>query len=332
MTIPAAPAREKHSILLAGREYRWSEVLPIGDDPRAWSHSGAAAGPDGSLYFGDSSGRLLYVVRPDGRGGIRDRRAVAVAATECHGLAVTADGDIWVADPGHKYTRDGAGYGDLRRGGGVTRFHPDGGIAQQLSSEGTRGWMPTSVALHDHGSASGGAVWVADGYGRSLVYGFDADGRCSFTANGADSGMPFRTPHAVIMDERSAEPRLLVADRGNRRIVQLSMDGRFLGAFGQAELTGPSAFAFDGELLLVTDLYGRIAAFGPDDSFLGGTGSLPHRRERPWPNEDRRRGIQAATRRAGRFHAPHGIAVGAEGEILVTEWGISGRVILLIPT
>ncbi|MGL5929926.1 MAG: hypothetical protein ACRCY8_13410 [Dermatophilaceae bacterium] len=311
---------------LGGGHYRWSELAAAQSEPTEWSHSGATVDGDDGLWFTDGSGSTLIRVATDG--GVS---RVTVPTTECHGLAALSGGEMWIADPGLKSVpRDGE-YVQADTPGAVIRVDAGGGVIQRLEEPGGRAWRPTAVAVDGLGRDSDGRVWVGDGYGESLVHGFSASGEAEWTVDGSATGVPFSTPHGLFVDRRGPTPRLLVADRGRRRIVSLGLDGTLLGVFGEGVLTSPSSLAVHDDLLWVTELHGGLAVFGADDTLIS---TIPTPVDFPpdsFPNAEVDGALVPAPRTPGRFGSPHGIAVRRTGEVLVTEWGIGGRVVLLEP-
>lgn len=321
------------TIELAGRAYLWSEHATSAVPTNDWGHHGVVvdASGDGFIAASPDGQAFVYVTDTDAR------RGVMLGVTECHGMSVDAfDGDysIWVADHGEKYgTRDGGERREIDRPGQVLRVSAEGSILQTLEAaklpEWLRGWRPTDVTSEP--AEDGGRVWVADGYGTSYVHCFSRDGEVVWSDDGNDSGTAFDSPHAIIVDTRRDSPELLVADRGNKRIVALDLDGRFLRTIGLGELSSPSGFAIDGNLLWVTELFGAIVAFDPDDRVVARLGDGAPSTEVGWPNTLAGDVVERTPMPAGMFRSPHGIAVTASGVIAVTEWVIGGRLIVLRP-
>ncbi len=317
----AAPLLE-----LGGRRYRWHDV-PTGEGrPDGWSHSGATVDGNDGLWFTDGSGSTLIRIARDA-----DERRAPVPVTECHGLAAISDAEIWIADPGWKSVPRDGDYIGVDRPGAVVRVDASGVVLLQLAEPEPGRWRPTSVAVDDLGRGSDGRVWVADGYGESLVHCFSAGGDLEWSSDGGPTGATFSTPHGLVVDRRGTSPRLLVADRGRRRIVSLALDGTPIAVFGDGVLTSPSSLAIDGDRLWVTELHGGLAVFGADDDPLSTIPTPFDFPPGPWPNAEVDGVLGPAPRSPGRFGSPHGIAVRSTGEVLVTEWGIGGRVVLLAP-
>ena len=238
---------------------------------------------------------------------------------------------LWVADPEIK-DRVVDGERDRRTyQGRVVALDGGGAIVAELDQPGHPAYAelpyrPTSVAIGDD-------RWVADGYGASLVHRFGPDGGHRSVLDGEEGPGRFKTPHAVAIDDRGDEPRLLIADRGNALVHAYDLDGRFIGSFGAEVLSSPSAFAFAGPFLVVAELRARLAVFDPDDGFVGYLGDGGNVwEEEGWPNasEDGRI-VPRRDRRAGRFDSPHGIVASADGTIHVAEWCLGGRLVRLDP-
>lgn len=311
-------------VQIGGVDYLW-ETLEVNDPrDRAWAHPGVAVSPGDAVYVGDASGSRVVSISPSGI-----RTATSLPVTECHGLAVTAGGGIWVADNGHKLVPEGAGYVDVVNAGQVILVDPTRGLIQRLNPP--TPWSPCGVALHDFGHGSDGRIWVADGYGKSLVHCFSSDGELLWTSDGRDSGIAFRQPHGIAVDTRSSPPLLLIADRGNRRIVALSLDGCYLRTIGQGIVTSPSGFAVDGNRLWVTELHGSLVMFDADDREIGRIGTDIRWQSPDWPNIRRNGAITRPKTAPGRFRSPHGIAVTSKGTVVITEWHAGGRVTQLVP-
>lgn len=322
------PSTPGPRIAVGDRVYDWIDV-PVDDESEtAWAHTGVAAGPDGSVYCADASGHGLLAFAPDGT-----VRRTDLPVTECHGLAPHTAGGVWVADHGHKFVPEGKGYGDELTPGAVGLYTPEGKPALTLDAPQGQQWRPSGVALHDFGRGSEGRLWVADGYGRSLVHCFSAGGSLLWTTDGATSGRPFDTPHGIVVDTRPEVPVLRVADRSNRRIVTLSLDGEVLDVFGEGLLTSPSGFAVDGDRLWVTELFGSLVVFDADNRPAGSLGTPVDEPDQPegWPNAVVDGRTVAPPLTPGAFRSPHGIAAAPDGGIWVSEWCTGGRLTRLRP-
>ena len=318
--------------------YRWIEgwaSLPNDEvATTGWAHPGMAFTADGlivtchpglpRLLFFDTKGTLV--------------REAPLDATEAHGIAT--DGDrVWVADNGAKrrpppaYPADAAPDGGQvlevnRTGALVRRF----GVPEHPAYREGR-FSPTSVAVTDAGD-----VWIADGYGQSLLHRYRADGSYVQSLSGEDDGAGrLKTPHALWVDRRKAEPELYVGDRSNARIVVYDLDGRFKRVVGPevsgGTLHSPTAMASQGELLFVAEFRAaRITVLDREDrivTFLGANEEVVALEG--WPNRKDAAGelIRPTDVPPGKFNGPHGIAADADGNVYAAEWVIGGRYIKL---
>ena len=196
-------------------------------------------------------------------------------------------------------------------------------------------YCPCGAAVAEERFGGNGDVWVADGYGSSLVHRFDRRGQHISVLSGEEGAGRFSCPYAAYIDRRHGkEAELYLADRGNKQVQVYNMDGRFLRAFGSDFLNSPSGFAQWGELLVVAELYGRLAALDNEDNLVGYIGVDPECDaeqgwpQRPgWPNEivGDGRARRPTLAYPNRLNSPHSLAVDADGNLYVSEWLIGGR-------
>jgi len=319
-------------------EWAWTDLWPAGAGSDEWAHSGIEVLPDGRAVFCAPEGGRLIVADADAGSFV----PLGVVLPEVHGISLQPGTRtmLWLADPGAK-ARPGLGYAEsvhpgravlvdlgaaLAEGTALTEgtAEPHASIVAEFTQpdlpayQGAR-WRPTSVVEDDSG-----AVWVADGYGESLVHRFDPDGSLTFTLDSA-AGVLLDCPHGLVIDSRGATPELLVADRGNRRIVAFGLNGSVSRVITSELLTSPSCLALRGETVVVTDLNGGLLQLGPSDEVTRLTlPAAPTTRATPWPNAEAGVSIVRPSLVPGEFNSPHGVAVDAAGNIYVTEWLIGG--------
>ncbi len=323
------------------RPYTWEEGwadLPAPGDPGAWAHPGLAVLPSGDLLVVDADRPEVHVVTPAGT----RRRTIPLPVSEAHGITVEGSGTglaLWVADPGFKLRiRGPERIFEGPRAGRVVRVGMDGRILAEIGVPPhplyrEKPFQPTATLLTGTGSAR--TLWVADGYGAHLVHRYRPDGEWLGAIEGGDDAeLRFQTPHALFLDDRRAEPELLVADRGGRRIQAFDLDGRYRRTIAAGELTSPSIIARLGDLLVVGELNASLAVLDPDDRIIGRIGDRVELVGEPdWPNARDARGdlVRSGRIAQGGFHAPHGLAVDETGAIHVAEFVIGGRLIRLRP-
>lgn len=319
-------------------EYEWIDGwAQVPESPAArsgWAHHGIVATASGELVTYHPGDPVALVF--DAMGKLL--RSWKTDLTESHGMSLAVDGAtevVWVADPGAK--RDpkiGYVYPPGARKGQVVKFGLDGKVLQRLSRPDideyrTGVYSPTTVVAFHDGMGGNGDVWVGDGYGMNLVHRYSRNGDYLATISGSEgTAGPFSCPHGLLIDHRKPERELYVADRTNKRIQVYDLEGKFKRAFGSEFLSSPSAFAVDGDRLLVAELRARVAVLDISDRFVGYLGANEEVCSgEGWPNAKSTGGelIRPAGLRPGRFNSPHGIAVDGHGDIYVVEWLIGGR-------
>lgn len=298
---------------------------------------------EGSIVFAHPEGCRLVVVD---RAGSTTFASTPLLEMHCIRSALLDDAEVlWIADPGEKllpgdfasyrgphyesFERLAApNYRPVTSPGRVVALSSTGAIAAELHLPAGDGpepqshWSPTAVAVDPQNRS----VWVADGYGSSLVHQFSPHGQLLQTLDGAESGIAFKVPHDVQVHDSGDGPEVLVADRRNQRVVALSADGAYRRSIGEGFLNSPSGLAWSGDLMFVTELSGDIVVLR-SERVIGRIGRAPRPRESDgWPNV---RGVRGQLRRpsisSGCFNSPHGIATSADN-LYVTEWMIGGRV------
>ena len=223
----------------------------------------------------------------------------------------------WAVDTGSKRYVHGPGFETVRREGRVVRL--DDGFELPRPYNDDRKYSPTAVAVDRDGN-----VWVADGYGQSLVHRYTADGVLDLTLDG------FATPHCVTV----VDDAVLVCDRANGRIQEHDVDGTFRRTLAQGVVVTPTDLVAADDALVLTDFTAaRVTVLTRDGALvehLGAGGRSPE--EDAWPNARAADGdIVRPSLRPGALNSPHTLAV--EGrDVYVAEWLIGGRVTRLSRT
>lgn len=313
----------------------WTELFAASAESPSWMHSGVAITADGHVVVAAPEGDALVFL---GRDGVEHER-VPTGTTDLHGIvSEVVDGRelFWLVDHGHKYVPASPVYADHRVPARLVAVTRDGTTVHELTTPdhpayAGAGWSPTAVAIDGKGQDR--LIWVADGYGASLVHAFTADGTCVLTVDGTDTGLAFDCPHGIVVDRRGPEPVLVVADRANQRLVELGLDGRARRVLAEGEVWSPSGLAVDGELLLVTELWGDLVVLDRSGAVVGRHGEQRTEPSRPgWPNAMRDGRMVRPDVRPGELNSPHGVAVDpSDGSWVLTEWFIGGRVLRLSP-
>ncbi len=184
-------------------------------------------------------------------------------------------------------------------------------------------WNCTNVAFHPDGD-----FYVADGYGTGYILRYDKDGKFkSVIGKPGNKDGEFANTHGIWVDTRQSPAKLVVADRGNRRIQIFSLDGvheRTIVTPGVVRL--PCHFNIQGDFMLCPDLDSVVHILDKDYKVVTSLGD--GRTDPKAPNYP----LRGATRDKfipGKFITPHDGMYLANGDILITEWVPIGRVTLL---
>lgn len=177
-------------------------------------------------------------------------------------------------------------------------------------------WNPTNVAFLPNGD-----FLVGDGYGSSYIHQYSKDGeyRRTIIGPGAAAGQ-VSCPHGLWVDDRNpADLKLIVADRGNRRLQIFDLEGKHLG-FVKDGVRMPCHLHFNNGLMLVPDLESRVTLLGAQNQVVAqlGDGHPTNLRDRPKTDFI-----------DGKFVHPHGAAWINKRDIVVAEWVPQGRITLL---
>jgi hypothetical protein len=333
--------------------FDWADLSAVPEAANSWAHNGIVVTGAGEL-IGFHAGQLVAL---DRSGHIS--RSVRPGLTEGHGITLVREGDdesLWVSDPGFVFEVGhddgdeqwapvfGKGVHVESRPPRVVKMTLDGEILVELpipppapeSPPGMMGdYCPCGTAVDEERFGGTGDIWVADGYGSSLVHCFDKQRNHRLTLTGEEGGGRFLCPHAVFIDRRGGKtPELYIADRENKRVQVYDLQGRYMRTFGTEFLNSPSGFTVSDDLLVIAELYSRLAIVDAEDTFVGYVGASDSARnglgwpERPgWPNalSGDARVVQVHPPVPHEFNSPHSLATDADGNLYVSEWLIGGR-------
>lgn len=257
-------------------------------------------------------------------GGLADGPAAAAQFSGPSGVAVDAQGNLYVADSGNHRIRkisrtpQGPAVSTLA---GSSRGTQDGPAAQARFN------YPTGVAVDGRGN-----VYVAEYYGHRIrkidvsgpaVQVRTVAGRDGGFADGPGEAARFNNPTGVAID---AQGQLYVADRNNHRIRRIAFDARgsatvstVAGGARSGDADGPAAsarfrdpmgvaVASSGEVYVADRNNHRIRAIRFDAgqatvrTLAGSTA-----------------GFADGPTAQARFNAPYGVAVDGQGQVLVVD-------------
>jgi hypothetical protein len=214
-------------------------------------------------------------------------------------IAIAPNGDFWVGD----------GYGSSYM------FHYSGkGSYPKLRN--TFGGPPAKAS----GKTAGQSELLFNVL--SSLYRIQAPGQTAAETNQGSSAPidSMHTPHGTYVDLRDpAHPILLVADRGNNRIVRYTLEDKPLDIVDGTR--SPCHFHEHEGVIVVPDLQSRVTLFDKDNKVLvhlgDGKGAYPA-------------GVRATQDRSnfmpGKFVAPHGAIFDHSGNIFIVEYVEIGRV------
>ena len=272
-------------MLCASSAARGGEYRVVADFPqlpkgvRLAGVSGVALDSKGNVFVFHRGEEPILVFEPSGKFVRSFGKGLFKSA---HGLRIDRDDNLWTTDNADHV---------------VIKFDHGGKALMTLGERGVAGEderhfnKPADVAV-----AANGDFFVADGYGNSRVVKFDKDGKFLLTWGKKGNGEgQFNLPHAVRIDSKGL---VYVGDRENDRVQVFDQQGNFIRQFGGFAPFGlfitpdDRLFAADGRANQVH----RLTLEGKVLETWGKRGPEP-----------------------GNFFLPHGIAVGADGAVYVTE-------------
>ncbi len=169
--------------------------------------------------------------------------------------------------------------------------------------------------------APNGDIYVVDGYGKSWIFVFDRTGKFKKVFGGPGEPYKLANTHKIFVDRRFEPARLFLCDRGNNRLVHLSLAGDILGVIADQDLRRPSSASFHGDLVCIAEIAGRVSVFDKAGKMVASLGVNDTKGQTNTP------GVAPADWREGVVTSPHGITFDNQGNILETEWNKFGRVL-----
>jgi sugar lactone lactonase YvrE len=286
------------------------------------SPSGMVLDAQGNMYISDSFNNRIRKIGTDGTvstiagngtAGYVDGPAAQAEFYAPQGLAVDAQGDVFVADYGNNVIRKitSAGTVSTYAGNGVAAF-VDGNASKVAAFNG-----PAGIAFDQKGN-----LFVADRNnnmirkitptgGVSLFAGVLTSGYTNLTVDSATGVWgAFNSPNGIVVD---AKGNIFVADLGNNAIRQITPAGvitTVAGGPGQTALVGyPAALSVDATgNIFISDESGRIIELTSAKILyvLAGASNVS--------------GYADGTGAAAQFSAPQGIGVDASDNIYVADF------------
>jgi hypothetical protein len=206
----------------------------------------------------------------------------------------------------------------------VMEIKPDAFPTDKGTAKDKAGKSVNALKLTSCDVAPNGDIYIVDGYGKSWVFVFGADGKFKSVFGGPTQvvdGKGFANTHKVFVDTRFSPARLLCLDRGNNRMFHVELDGSNPQMIANKGLRNPSSASFHGELMCVAEIAGRVSVWNKEGQMVAALGANDTKGQTNTPK------VAPADWREGVVTSPHGITFDNAGNILETEWNIFGRVL-----
>lgn len=176
-------------------------------------------------------------------------------------------------------------------------------------------YKPTGIAF-----APNGDFYVTDGYGKYWVHHYNAKREYvrSWGGLGSEPGK-LNNPHGIWVDTRGRTPVVMVADRGNSRLQNFTLDGKHIG-FVTEDMRRPSNMDQRGQDIAVADLAGKVTILDKDNKVI------THLGDNPDPAKRGKNGVPPEQWVDGEFISPHCPRWDKDGNLYVLEWLSNGRI------
>jgi DNA-binding beta-propeller fold protein YncE len=227
--------------------------------------------------------------------------------SRAHGLHIDADDNLYCTDDGDHTVRKCTSDGKVLLTIGI-----QGKPAPFMSGE------PFHRCTHTALSPTG-EIYVSDGYGNACVHKFTSDGKLlkSWGEPGTDPGQ-FNIVHNIVTD---ADGFVYVADRENHRVQVFDGNGKYQTQWNN--LHRPCALCCCGGKQ-TNFIIGELGPGMPTNLKLPNLGPRLTIVDARGRRVARLGGEHGPGLEAGKFLAPHGLAVDSRGDIYVGEVGVTG--------
>ena len=166
--------------------------------------------------------------------------------------------------------------------------------------------------------APNGDIYVVDGYGQSYIFVFNREGKFKSVFGGPVEPLKLKNAHKIFIDRRFEPARVMICDRGNRRMMHTDLAGNLIGIIAE-NMRNPSSASFHGDLMCVAEIAGNVSVWDKENKNVANLGTSPAMTNTPK--------IEPKDWQQGVVTSPHGITFDNEGNILETEWNQWGRVL-----
>jgi hypothetical protein len=279
-------------------------------------------GNPGSLFVFDPSGKFVRSMAAELT--IANRRSPAVSVASGHGIDIRLEGNeeflyLSPANPAMAFTKMTL-KGEIVWRKGKAELNADSHLWDETPS---LTYRPTNTSFRPDGG-----YYLGDGYGSGYLFHYNRDNQFvrAIGGSGVENGK-FMTPHGQWLDDRDGTPKLVVADRANKRLQWFDMNDDHLRT--QEGFLFPADIDSKGDLLLVPDLHARVTILGANYEPIVHLGDDVAWRERVLANNFAMR-KQRDQWLPGRFVHPHDACFDKDNNIFVVEWVATGRVTKLV--
>ena len=281
---------------------------PPGQDKLGNSHGEIAVDSTGNIYVSvqDNKAGGLLVYGPDGK-----FLKVLPVPSSLHGFVIrkNEEGEFIYA----------AVLGEQR----FIKCKLDGSVVLEIKKDAfPEEQAKPGLKLTNCDVGPNGDIYIVDGYGKSWIFQFDKTGKFKKVFGGPTQivdGKGFANTHKIFVDHRFSPARIVALDRGNNRMFHLDLDGNLIGMISKEGLRNPSSASFNGDLMCVAEIAGRVSVWNKEDKLVAELGANPVKTNTPK--------IEPKDWKQGTVTSPHGITFDNKGNILETEWNQWGRVL-----
>ena len=277
------------------------------------THGAIAQDNGGNIYVSTQSETGVLVYAPDGK----LIRTIAREFPEVHSM-------VHAEENGVEYFYTTVQKGTPKENWLFVKMKTDGAPVLKITAPAEAGFKaPNEWRITAAVPGTDGSIFIANGYGDSRIFHFDAKGNYlrSYSGKGSEPGS-LDCSHGLTLDTRYGQPMLLVCDRENRRLCHFDLDGKYVDTVTQ-HLRRPCQISLYGDYAVVSELEGRVTVLDRDNVPVAFLGDNPDKTQ--WANYDLDpKNIGAAT-----FSAAHGCFIDREANIYVSDWNKTGRVIKL---
>lgn len=276
------------------------------------THGGVGVDRAGHIYVSSDGPHGILVFEPGGR----FLRAIAPELSGIHGFTIRQEGAREFIYAAHVKGAQAVKLGLDGKVEWTLGVPKESGFYDQPADAKKKptAYRPTAIAV-----GPDGRIYVADGYGASVIHVYSPDRKYMKTigTRGEGDGQ-FKTCHGLALDSRYGAPLLLVCDRENRRLVHLDLEGKFVRTLTTG-LRRPCAVSIHGEHVAVAELEGRVVVIDKAGKIVATLGDNPDQKQ--WAQFK----LAPEHWRDGIFIAPHGVSFDAAGNLFVQDWNFTGR-------